>query len=133
MQIRTCVMSMVLACVTTSCASVSATALQYIGAPKVPPTDPASVRILHAMPAEPHERLGEIAVTASTRPAPTISDLEGRLRQKAGTLGADAVVVVYDGLQPIGAYTWGGWWASDRTVYTVTGRRVVAVAIKYRQ
>jgi len=42
------------------------------------------------------------------------------------------VAATYDALQPVGLYTTGGWWL-DRNVYTVTGRRLVAVAIKYRE
>ena len=79
-----------------------------------------------------HERIGEVSLTASTTPAPAVVEVEEKLRAKASTLGADAVVVVYDALQPVGLYTTGGWWL-DRNVYTVTGRRLVAVAIKYRE
>ena len=128
--IRGCVTIIVLVFATLSCATVSVTSMPYVGAPRASPTDPVSVQILQAMPARPHERLGEISVTASTAPAPAMTDLEKTLQRKAGTLGADAVVVVYDGLQPIGASAFGGW--SDRTVYPITGRRLVAVAIKYR-
>ena len=126
-----CVMLTIVACVTASCATVSATSMQYIGSADQSPTDPARVQILKAMPAQRHERLGEISLTASTQPAPSVSNVEEKLREKAGRLGADAVVIVSDSLQPIGAYAWGSWWASDRTVYAVTGRRLVAVAIKY--
>ncbi|HEY3065016.1 MAG TPA: hypothetical protein VGL09_04450 [Methylomirabilota bacterium] len=123
----------VLAWATSSCATISTTSMPYVGAAQRPPTDPMSVQILQAMPAAPYERLGEISVTASTSPAPAMSDIEQKLREKAAALGADAAVVVYDGLQPIGAYISGGlWWPSDRTVYPVTGRRLVAVAIKYQ-
>jgi len=130
MVIRRSMMLTMAACLTTSCATVSTTSMQYVGSPGQSPTDPARVQILTTMPAHPHERLGEIALTASTQPAATVSNLEGKLREKAGRLGADAVVIVSDSLQPIGAYAW-GWWA-DRTVYPVTGRRLVGVAIKYR-
>lgn len=127
-----CVMLTIAACVTASCATVSATSMQYVGAPGQSPTDPSHVQILTAPPAQPHERLGEISLTASTQPSPAVSNVEEKIREKAGRLGADAVVIVSDSLQPIGAYAWGGWWAWDRTVYTVTGRRLVGVAIKYR-
>ena len=130
--IAKCVMLMIAACLTASCATVSATSMQYVGSPGQSPTAPSHVQILKAMPAQPHERLGEISLTASTQPSPAVSDVEEKLREKAGRLGADAVVIVSDSLQPIGAYAWGGWWAWDRTVYTVTGRRLVGVAIKYR-
>jgi len=119
------------ACVTASCATVSATSMQYVGSPHLPPSDPAGVEILRVTPSRPHEPLGEVSLTASTRPAPTMADVEEKIRTKASTLGADAVVVVYDALQPVGVYATGGWWL-DRNVYAVTGRRLVAVAIKYR-
>ena len=45
-------------------------------------------------------------------------------------MGADAVVVVYDHRQPMGAYVMGWYW--DRSIETVTGRNVVDVALKYR-
>ena len=41
------------------------------------------------------------------------------------------MVVVYDLLQPIGAWVQSPWWG--RSVETITGRRLVAVAIKYKQ
>jgi len=128
--IRRLVTIIVFVFVTSSCATVTVTSMPYVSAPQVSPTDAARVEILQSMPARPHERLGEISVTATTAPAPAISDLQKTLQRKAGALGADAVVVVYDSLQPIAASAYGGW--SDRTVYAITGRRLVAVAIKYR-
>jgi hypothetical protein len=117
---------------TAACASVSATSMQYVGTPHFPPSDPAAIEILRAEPSRPYERLGEVSVTASTRPSPELAAVEEKLRAKASTLGADAVVVVHDALQPVGWYSTGGWWL-DRNVYTVTGRRLVGVAIKYAQ
>jgi hypothetical protein len=121
-----------LASLPAACASVSATSMQYVGAPHLPPSDPAGVEILRMPPARAHERLGEVALTASIQPSSPVSEVEAQLRTRASTLGADAVVVVYDALQPVGAYVTGGWWL-DRNVYTVTGRRLVGVAIKYRE
>lgn len=117
---------------TAACASVSATSMQYVGTPNFPPSDPAVIEILRAEPSRPYERLGEVSVTASTRPSPELAAVEEKLRAKASALGADAVVVVQDALQPVGWYSTGGWWL-DRNVYTVTGRRLVGVAIKYAQ
>ena len=53
-----------------------------------------------------------------------------RLVLTAGKLGADAVVVVYDRVQPVAAYVSGPWWS--RSVETISGRKVVAVAIRYQ-
>ncbi len=119
-----------LGCMTAACASVSATSMQYVGTPHFPPSNPAVIEILRAEPSRPYVRLGEVSVTASTRPSPELAAVEEKLRARASTLGADAVVVVQDALQPVGWYSTGGWWL-DRNVYTVTGRRLVGVAIKY--
>lgn len=117
---------------TAACTSLSATSMQYVGSPQMPPSDPTMVEILRAEPSRPHERLGEVAVTASTSPSPEQAAIEDKLRATAAALGADAVVVVHDALQPVGWYSTGGWWL-DRNLYTVTGRRLVGVAITYAQ
>lgn len=114
-----------------SCASVSSTATPYVGAPHPQPSEPAAVQILREEPTRPHARLGEIVVDASTDPAPPITKVEDKLRAEAGKLGADAVVVVYDRVQPVGAYVTGPWWG--RNIETITGHRLVGVAIKYQQ
>ena len=121
---------MLVLCALVACATVDATTTQYVGAPHFPPSDPARVEIVRAEPTRAYDRLGEIVIDASTDPAPPITEVEAKLRNEAGKLGADAVVVVYDRLQPVAAYVSGPLWA--RSVETVTGRKVVGVAIKYR-
>ena len=96
-------------------------------APHPPPTDPAHVTILREPPTQAHDGLGEVLVDASTQPAAPIEQVEDKLRTEAATLGADAIVVVVDRLQPVGVYVYGPWSADP-----VLGRRVVGVAIKYR-
>ena len=120
-----------LALASASCANVSSTSTPYVGAPHPQPSDPAAVQILRQEPARPHARLGEIVVDASTDPAPPIAKVEDKLRAEAGKLGADAVVVVYDQVQPVGAYVTGPWWG--RNIETITGHKLVGVAIKYQQ
>jgi hypothetical protein len=119
-----------LTCWLVACASLDASTTHYAGAPHYPPSNPASVQILHTQPTKPHDRLGEIIVDVSTHSATLGNDVEQKLRQEAAKMGADAVVVVYDRLQPMGAYVMGGYW--DQSVETVTERDVVGVAIKYR-
>jgi hypothetical protein len=119
-----------LTCWLVACASLDATTTQYAGAPHYPPGDPASVQILRIKPTKPHDRLGEIIVDASIHPATLGNDVEQKLRQEAAKMGADAVVVVYDRLQPMGVYVMGGYW--DQSIETVTEHNVVGVAIKYR-
>ena len=104
--------------------------MQYVGVAHQPPGEAAKVEILRAEPTRPHDRLGEVMVDATTDPAPPIEKVEERLRQEAATLGADAVVVVHDRIQPTAVYVTGGWWT--RSVQTVTGRKLIGVAIKYK-
>jgi hypothetical protein len=118
-----------MACALVACATIDATTTQYVGAPHPAATDAATVQILRAPPARPHDRLGEIVVDASIDPAPPIEKVEQRLREEAAKIGADAVVVVLDRVQPVAAYVTGPWWG--RSVDTITGRKVVGVAIKY--
>jgi hypothetical protein len=119
-----------LALVLTSCASINATTTQYVGAPHQPPSDPAKVEILRTEPTRPHERLGEIMLDASTDPAPPVADVEARLRKEAARIGADAVVVVLDRIQPVGVFVTGGYWSG--TASTIHGRKLIGVAIKYK-
>jgi len=114
-----------------ACATVDVSTTQYVGAPRYQPTEPTAVQILRTEPTAPHDRLGEIMVDASTDPAPTIVEVEQKLCKAAGKLGADAVVVVYDRVQPVAAYASGPWWG--RSVETISGRKVVAVAIRYQR
>ena len=68
-------------------------------------------------------------IDASVDPAPSIEAVEARLRKEAAKIGADAVVVVHDRIQPVGTVVSGGYWYG--AVYPVHGRRVVGIAIKY--
>jgi len=119
-----------LAGVIASCASVNGTATQYVGAPRFPASDPAGVQILRTAPESPHDRLGEIQVKATTSPAPPIAEVEEKLRQEAAKLGADAVVVIFDRIQPVATYVTGGY--SDLRVDTISGRKLIGIAIKFR-
>ena len=111
------------------CNTVSTTSTQYIGVPKRPPSDPAQVEILRTEPTRPHIRLGEIkAEPAST--STDVTKIETALRQQAAKLGADAAVIVLDRVQVTGAMVVGGW--LNRSVETIQGRVIVAVAIKYQ-
>jgi hypothetical protein len=69
-------------------------------------------------------------VDASTDPAPAVTKVEERLRKEAAKIGADAVVVVYDRVQPLGVIVSGGYWY--RSASTITGRKLVGIAIKYK-
>lgn len=113
-----------------ACASIDVNTIPYVGVQTYPPTHPAQVTILRAAPTRPHLRLGEVAVTVSIDPAPPIADIEAKIREQAAALGADAAVIVVDRIQAIGVMAAGPWWGRD--VDTITGRKLIAVAIKYR-
>ena len=122
---------LVLSCfvgVLAACATVDGKSMPYIGGPRPPPTDPAHVAIVREPPTQANDQLGEVIVDASTQPAPPIEQIEDKLRTEAAKLGADAVVIVLDRIQPVGFYVYGPWGGVD----PVFGRRVVGVAIKYR-
>ena len=105
-----------LACTLASCAYINASSTQYVGVPRFPPSDAAKVQVLPKEPMQPpHDRLGEIMLEISVDPAPSVADIEQRLREEGAKLGASAVFVVRDQIIP------------------GTGRRLIAVAIRTRQ
>jgi len=109
-----------------ACATTSATTSQYVGGPKYPPSDASAVQIVRSEPSLPHDRLGEIVVDASVDPAPPITEVEDKLKSEAAKLGADAVDIVLDRVQPVAAYVTGPYWG--RSIDTVEGRKLVGVA-----
>jgi hypothetical protein len=114
-----------------ACATVDVTTTQYVGAPRYQPTEPTAVQIIRTEPTVPYDRLGEVLVDASTDPAPSIVEVEQKLCKAAAKLGADAVVVVYDRVQPVAAYVSGPWWG--QSIESISGRKLVAVAIRFRR
>jgi hypothetical protein len=113
----------------TGCNTVSTSHQQEIGGPRFAPSDPSQVQILRTEPARPHVRLGEVRAEPANENTDA-SIIEAALRKEAAKLGADAAVVVYDRTQVTGAQVVGGF--LNRSVETITGRVIVAVAIKYR-
>ncbi|MNG27828.1 hypothetical protein D3C84_1129970 [compost metagenome] len=85
---------------------------------------------MRVAPTRPFVRLGEILIDASVDPAPPITQVEEKLREQAATLGADAVVVVYDQIQPVAVYVSGPLWSRD--INTIQGRKLKGIAIKYQ-
>ena len=112
------------------CATVDARTTAYVGVEHPAPTLPSEVVVLRTEPLRPHVRLGEILIDASVDPAPPITQVEEKLRDEAAKLGGDAVVVVYDHIQAVGAYVNGPLWARD--VQTIEGRKLKGIVIKYR-
>ncbi|WP_369986943.1 hypothetical protein [Pseudomonas xanthosomatis] len=113
----------------TACSSIDAHTTEYVGAPHPAPTAPGNVEILRSEPTRPHVRLGEILVSAGTEPAASVSEIEQKLRSEAAAIGGDAVVVVYDRIQPVAAYVRGPMW--DRDIESVEGRKLKGIVIRY--
>jgi hypothetical protein len=113
-----------------ACANIDAQTTEYVGTPHAAPTDPAGVEVLRREPARPHDRLGEDVVDASTEPPPPVTEIEQKLREEAAEIGGEAVVVVYDRIQPVAAYVSGPLWARD--VETIQGRKLKGIVIRYR-
>jgi hypothetical protein len=111
------------------CSYVSVQSHQYLGMPEFPATDPSSIEILHAPPARPHDRIGEITLFPEGNPSK--KEIENKLRTTAAQMGANAVVIVSDSTKEVGEYMSGPWW--DRQINTEWGRVIVAVPIRYRQ
>ena len=127
--IRTVAVGVAMLFLATGCQTVFTSRTQDIGAPKYPPADPTQVQILRTPPTRAHVRLGEVRAEPSSENVDA-AKIEDALRKEAATLGADAVVVVYDRPQVTGAFVTGPWWG--RSLQTVQGRIVIAVAIKYQ-
>jgi hypothetical protein len=106
---------MALACLAASCAYVDATTTEYVGVPRSPKVDADKVQVLPAEPAQRHDRLGEVLLTISVDPPPPVADIEQRLREEAGKMGATAVYVIRDVVRP----------GEDR--------KLIGIAIRYRQ
>jgi hypothetical protein len=103
-----------LACALASCAYIEASTTQYVGVTRPAPTDAAAVQVLPSEPMRVHDRLGEILLDISVDPAPSVQEVEQRLREEASKMGGNAVFVVRDQIVPS------------------VGRKLIAVAIRYR-
>lgn len=113
-----------------ACANINARTTEYVGVTHAGPTLPASVQVLRSEPTRPHIRLGEVVLDSSVDPAPPVSEIEQKLREEAAKIGGDAVVVVYDKIQPVSAYVSGPLW--DRDIQTIDGRKLKGIVIGYQ-
>jgi hypothetical protein len=64
--------------IVTGCSYTSVTSPQCLAVPIYPPTDPATVQILHTEPTKPHERLGEVSLEPEGNPP--VAEMEAKLR-----------------------------------------------------
>lgn len=112
------------------CATVNAQTTAYVGAEHSAPTLASEVVVLRTEPTRPYVRLGEVVIDASVDPVPPITQVEQKLREEAAKLGGDAVVVVYDHIQPVATYVIGPMW--NRDIETIQGRKLKGIVIKYQ-
>ena len=112
----------------TGCNTVSISSRQYLGGPTCPSTDPLQVQILRTAPTRPHVQLGQVQAEPSSDSVGA-AKIEQALQKAAAKMGADAVVIVADRTQAVGAIVTGPLW--ERSVDTITGRVIIGVAIHY--
>jgi hypothetical protein len=112
----------------TGCKTVSISSHQFLGGPTYPPTDPAQVQILRTEPTRPNVQLGQVQAEPSSSSVSN-QQIEQAIQKAAAKMGANAVVIVVDRTQIMGATVTGPLWA--RSVSQVTGRVIVGVAIRY--
>ena len=109
---------------------LESTTTPYVTGPQLAPSDPHAVKIIRTEPLEPHERLGEVVIDMSITVPPPIEQVEAKLAEESAKLGANGVVVVVDRVQPSEGYVTGTYWG--RPMESVTGRKTIGVAIKYK-
>ena len=110
------------------CAGITEQTHAYLGTPDLPPSNPASVRILAAEPNAPKERLGEIILQMDGNPSR--QRIEKRLKAAAARLGADGVFIASDRTHIVPVQYW-DWWGPAG--YSETWNRlIVGVAFKYK-
>ena len=105
---------------------ISVNTKHYLGIPFVP-TNPASVEILRSDPTRPNVRLGEVVIESQGNLP--VAEMEQKIREASGKMGANAAVIVADATKQMGAITVGPGW--ERKI-PPDGRETVAVAIRYR-
>ena len=113
----------------TGCSSVAVRTVRFTEVPPYPPTYADIVQVLRAEPARPHARLGEVYVEPEGDAS--AETIEAGLQKGAAPLGADAVVIVADRTQKMGALVETSW--VKREALPTPDRVVVGVAIRYLQ
>jgi hypothetical protein len=110
-----------------ACTSIDVQSNRFLGAPTYSPTSPEAVEILQREPTRPYERLAQIVIEPYGDPP--VSEMEQKVKTAAAQLGADAVIIEYDGSRLTGWNYLGPRWSSQ--AYAQYGRVIVTVAIHY--
>lgn len=125
---RAALLGSLLAVLGAACSGVDTSSFRLIGAPDLPPTAPDQVEILTRPPLRPFVRLGRIR--AEPQGEAGNAAIEAALRQEAAKMGADAVIVGFQGERRIGAEISG--FAGDAEIQPEMGRVVIGTAIHFR-
>lgn len=112
-----------------ACSGVQTSSYKLIGAPDLPPTDPASVQILAHRPLRPFVRLGQVRAEPEGEADNTA--IEQALQKEAAKMGADAIIVLRQGERPIGFEISG--FPGSAEARREMGRVVVGEAIHFRR
>ncbi|MFT4174151.1 MAG: hypothetical protein QM639_16430 [Rhodocyclaceae bacterium] len=113
-----------------ACATIDSNVNTYGSFPDLKPTEASTVAVLRNAPSREYVRLGQVVVNSSYSPAPSAEAVQERLRREAASIGADAVIVVYDDVQPVNAYSVAAQPSASKEADP--RRRTIGVAIKYR-
>lgn len=113
--------------VNSGCSTVDTKSFRYLEAPNEPATDPSQVEILSHPPARPFIKLGRI--DAVPRGDVDNEKIKDAIRKEAAKMGADAVILGYEGQGP-GGFSIQGM-PGDMEARRETNRVVVATAIKF--
>jgi hypothetical protein len=117
------------ACALASCSYVNARSIHFVGRPEFPPTDPATVEILHRPPMRPHDVLGQVMIEPEGDPSQEA--IEEKLRAETAAMGGNAAVIVHDRLQRVGSvWTGGPWWGGGQ-IQPVMGEVISAIVVRF--
>lgn len=107
--------------------TVDVRSVRLLEAPATTPTDAAKVEILSREPLRPHVELGRITATPENNPDD--NQIKEAIRNEAAKMGADAVVLGFEGEVPQGFHIEG--MPGSAEARREMGRVVQATAIKY--
>ena len=110
-----------------SCSQVNIKSYRLLEAPATSPTDPDEIEILPRPPLRRHIELGRIV--ASPEGAVDNATIEEAIRKEAAKMGANAVIIGYQGEAPKGFSISG--FPGSAEARRETGRVVRATAIKW--
>lgn len=112
-----------------ACSYVNARSIHFVGRPDFPPTDPATVEILHRPPMRPHDVLGQVMIEPEGNPSQQA--IEDKLREETAAMGGNAAVIVHDRLQRVGSvWTGGPWWGGGQ-IQPVMGEVISAIVVRF--